>query len=81
MWGQMMTRACTAFQLYQKKDGFWYWFDELKAESLPYKTKEGAEAAIERYRNRYLRSWKPRPGSIGAVAPNETQTSSSIQNR
>jgi hypothetical protein len=42
------------FQTYQKGDGFWYWFDEIKAESLPYKTKESAEGAIERYRDCFL---------------------------
>ena len=52
-------RGYAAFQPYQKPDGLWYWFDELKAESLPYKTRGAAEDSIERYWNCYLRPWRP----------------------
>jgi len=56
-------KGYAAFKPYQKNDGFWHWFDEIQAESLPYQTKEAAEDAIERYRNCYLRPWRPRLGS------------------
>jgi hypothetical protein len=47
------------FHAYEKENGFWYWFDETKAESLPYKTREAAEESIERYRDCFLRPWTP----------------------
>ena len=53
-------RGHASFHPYQKPDGRWYWFDEIKAESLPYETREAAEAAIARYRDCFVRPRKTR---------------------
>jgi hypothetical protein len=56
-------KCYVSFHPYQKQDGRWYWFDEIKAESLPYETKGTAETAIERYRSCFLRPKMPRSRS------------------
>ena len=71
------------FHAYQKENGFWYWFDETKAESLPYKTREAAEESIERYRDCFLRPWTPgrRDRRAGTTCIDRTATGSTTPNR